>query len=128
MIWLRKTITSYFQICCWFLIYILLVDFANLLSIRTEMQVYTVEEGESFSYLVQFRNPVSSSFIDTTPEPNNLENGCKTKSVYDIDGPLLSRYTEIRDHSFSFFHLQLYLFSPIELFEIIYLQNCILLI
>ena len=128
MIRLRKAITLYLKTFCWFLLFILLVDFANLLSLKTDLLLFTVDEGEAFSFHVENQDHISS-FIDNTPEPNNIENSNKLKSVYDLDSPLLSYYTDSKDNSFCFFQL---LFEPsfatIDIFEIIYLKNCIFLI
>lgn len=129
MILLRKIITSYLKAFYWFLLFILLIDVADLLSLKSDLLLVTVHEGESVSYDVQHKHHVSFSLIDHTPEPNDVENSNKLKSVYDLDSQHISLYTDSKDHSFRFFHLILESsFHTINIFETIYLNNCTFLI
>jgi hypothetical protein len=130
MIELRKIIQSHWKFWYWLLLYSLLIDFSNILSIGTVVQSVTLVDGEFYSFFDQYKDNLPSPFIDDTPEPNNFENRTKKVAfIYDIDSPLLSHYSDSRDNSFCFLQFQHESrCSTIYLFEIIYLQNCIMLI
>ncbi len=130
MIWLRKIIRSHWKFWYWLLLYSLLIDFSNILSIGTVVQSVTLVDGEFILFFDQYKDNIPSPSTDDVPEPNDFENRThKATFIYDIDSPLLSHYSDLRDTSFCFlnFHHQSRC-STIDLFEIIYLQNCIMLI